>query len=68
MSKYRVPLEAVVTNYVEVEANDYESALEAAYISGTPGLMNLDHTYPDVSDWEVSDWYTEERANEDKDN
>lgn len=24
--------------------------------------MNLDHTYPDVSDWEVADWYTEERA------
>jgi len=64
MSTYNVPLVAVVTHYVKVEADDWEAAIDAAFDEGTPGLMNLDHTYPDVSDWEVADWYTEERATE----
>jgi len=64
MNTYRVPLEVTATNYVEVEADDFESAIEAAFAVGAPGLMNLDHTYPDVSDLEVPDWYTEEYAND----
>ena len=63
MTKYRVPMDVVATNYVEVEADDFESAIEAAYAQGVPGLMNLDHTYPDVSDVEVPEWYTEEYVN-----
>ena len=64
MAKYRVPLSAVVITYIDVEADTKEEAIETAYERGAPGLMNLDHTYPDVSDWEVPEWYnTEEESN-----
>jgi len=64
MAQYKVPMEAVVSNYITVEADSKEEAIEAAYAEGLPGLMHLDHTYPDVSDWEVPEWYeTEEESN-----
>lgn len=51
MKKYRVYLNAVVSTSVDVEAEDGEAAVEAAFSKGVPGLMFLDHTYPDVGDW-----------------
>lgn len=50
MAKYRVFLNAVVSTAVEVEAEDGDSAVDAALERGVPGLMFLDHTYPDVGD------------------
>ena len=40
-----------------MEADNIEAAVDAAYDKGAPGLMNLDHTYPDTSDWEVPEWF-----------
>lgn len=60
MSTYEVPFEATVSSFVTVEANNKEEAIEKAYDKGVPGLMHLNHTYPDVSDWEVPEWYEKE--------
>ena len=60
MTTYHVPLETTVTSYVKVEAESLEEAVEKASAQGHPGLMNLDHTYPDTGEWEVPEWYIEE--------
>lgn len=60
MKTFQVPLSTFVTTYVEVEAENAEEAAEKAYKIGAPGLMNLDHTYPDTGDWEVPDWFFDE--------
>jgi hypothetical protein len=53
-------MEALVTSWVEVEADNPEDAAEETYMQGVPGLMHLDHTYPDVGEYEIPDWfYTE---------
>lgn len=57
MAEYKVPLETTATVYVTVEAESREAAIEAAGLEGAPGLMCLDHTYPDAGDWEVPEWY-----------
>lgn len=51
MAKYRVYLNTVVGTSVEVEAENGEAAVEEALMQGVPGLMFLDHTYPDEGDW-----------------
>lgn len=51
MPKYRVLLSAVVSTTVEVEAENGNDAVDAALTEGVPGLMFLDHTYPDVGEW-----------------
>ena len=53
MAKFHVFMTAVVSTTVEVEAEDREEAIEKAYEKGTPGLMFLDHTYPDEGDWMI---------------
>ena len=57
MATYEVPMEMVVTSYVKVEADSREEAVEEAYMQGRPGLIHLDHTYPDEGEWEVPQWY-----------
>ena len=64
MSTYEVPMICTVSTVVKVEADDYESAIEAAYEQGVPGLMFLDHTYPDEGDWSVDEYW--EKSMEDR--
>lgn len=54
-------MEGVITSWVTVEANNFEEAIDEAYLQGTPGVMHLDHTYPDVSELEVPDWWIEDQ-------
>lgn len=65
MAEFEIPFEAHVSSYVKVEADSLEEAVEKAYIQGLPGLMHLDHTYPDVSEWEVPEWFYEENPDMD---
>lgn len=59
MPTYRVPLDAAITCWVTVEANDPEEAAEKAY-QNIPGIMTTSHEFPDVGEWEVPDFfYTE---------
>ena len=64
MAKFQVPMEATVSSYVTVEADSKEEAIAEAYQEGVPGLMHLNHTYPDVSDWEVPAWYEDDEEEE----
>jgi hypothetical protein len=66
MAKYKIPMETTVSSWVTVEADTFEAAVEGAYMEGVPGLMHLDHTYPDVGEWEVPEWFITE--NEEKSN
>ncbi len=52
--KYRVFLETTVGHYLDVEADSPEEAEEDALLEGLPGLMFLDHTYPDEGEWDVA--------------
>ena len=56
MSTYRVYMSCTISKCVEVEADDKDASENAAYASpDAPGaVMFLDHTYPDMSDWEVA--------------
>ena len=66
MAKYRVFLNAVVSTTVEVEAEDGDAAVEEALADGLPGLMFLNHTYPDVGEWTTpSDLFPEYAKPED---
>lgn len=60
MAKFKLPMEAAVSTWVEVEADTLEEAIGEAYMQGVPGLMHLDHTYPDVGEWEVPEWFIKE--------
>jgi CheY-like chemotaxis protein len=40
---------------VEVEADDEDQAMDKAAQQGLPGLMMLDHRYPDESGWEPAE-------------
>lgn len=50
-------MEALVTSWVTVEADNADDAAQEAFMSGTPGLMHLDHTYPDVGEYDIPDWF-----------
>jgi len=60
MAEYKIPMDAVVSTWLTVEAETFEEAIEEAYKQGVPGLMHLDHTYPDVGDWDVPEWFIDE--------
>ena len=66
MAEFKIPMEAMVSTWLTVEADTFEEAVEEAYMEGVPGLMHLDHTYPDVGDWEIPEWFITE--NEEKSN
>lgn len=61
MATYTLYATNTVSTVVGIEADSLEEAIDEAYIQGFPGLMFLDHTYPDVGDWEID----EEQARED---
>lgn len=60
MNKYRVYVEQVVSSYIDVEAENREDAADAALDEGLPGLMFLDHRYPDECGWDVATYDGEE--------
>jgi hypothetical protein len=53
--KYRVYLSATVSTVVTVEADSRDDAIEQA-CDNVPQLMFLNHTYPDVDEWEGDAW------------
>lgn len=55
MARYAVTMMNVVSTTVDVEADSSEEAADKALMDGVPGLMFLDHTYPDEGDWYVED-------------
>lgn len=61
MSKYTLYVSQTVSTAVEIEADNLDEAIAEFYQDGLPGLMFLDHRYPDEGDWEVD----EEAARED---
>jgi len=51
--KYRVGMHCVAWLTVEVEAEDEDAAISAAWEQGLPDLMTLDHRYPNTDEgWE----------------
>jgi hypothetical protein len=57
MARYSVSMSTTVSYSVEVEAEDEQDAKEKAIGVGLPGLMFLDHRYPDEGDWEPTEAY-----------
>jgi hypothetical protein len=57
MPKWSVPMEAMVTSWVTVEAETADDAAEKAFAEGVHGLMHLDHTYPEVGEYDIPDWF-----------
>jgi len=55
MARYRVYMQNTVSFSVEVEAVDEDDAIDQAEREGLPGLMMLDHRYPDESGWEATE-------------
>lgn len=60
MPRYRVYPYATVSTMREVEADSAADAADKVLDDDVPELMFLDHTYPDVSEWEIDDEDTEE--------
>ena len=55
MTKYRIYATQSVSTVVEVEAEDFDAAVEKFYTQGMPSLMFVNHTYPDEGDWEIDE-------------
>lgn len=55
MTRYRVYMQNTVSFSVEVDAEHEEEAIDIAEREGLPGLMMLDHRYPDESGWEATE-------------
>ncbi len=60
MAEYQIPFETTVSSWLTIKADSLQEAVGQAYLEGLPGLMHLDHTYPDVGEWEVPNWFYEE--------
>lgn len=61
MKTYTLYVSQTVGTTVDIEAESLEEAIQEFYNEGLPGLMFLDHRYPDESEWRVD----EETAHED---
>lgn len=55
MPMFRVYMVNTASYYLDVEADDEDAALDEAENQGLPGLMMLDHKYPDESGWEATE-------------
>lgn len=51
--RYRVYVYETISTCVEVEAADEDAAAEEVLTTGLPGVMFLNHEYPDEGEWEV---------------
>jgi len=65
MAKWGVSLVNTVSTVVYVEAESREEAIDAALMEGLPGLMFLNHEYPDEGDWDVPSAFDEHSRPED---
>jgi hypothetical protein len=54
MTRYRVFFAQTISYFIDVEADSEEEAIEEAETEGLPGVMMLDHRYPDESGWETT--------------
>ena len=55
MPSYRIPFTQVVTGHLTVEADTLAEAVREAEKEGLPGLMFLNHDYPDEAGWEIDE-------------
>ena len=55
MATYKIPFTQVVTGFLAVEADTLAEAAQKAEMKGLPGLMFVNHDYPDESGWEVDE-------------
>ena len=55
MPKYRIYSSVVVSTYDVIDAHSAEEAIQMRYDKGWRALMFVDHSYPDVGDWEVDE-------------
>ena len=55
MPAYTIPFTQTVTGYRMVEAPTLAEAVSEAEKEGLPGLMFLNHDYPDEGGWEVDE-------------
>jgi len=61
MTMYKLYASTTISTVTEVEADSLEDAISEQYQEGWPGIMFLNHDYPDVGEWEID----EKAANED---
>ena len=55
MKNYTLYVKNIVSTSVSYEAESLEDAISQFYNEGLPGLMFLNHTYPDEGEWEVDE-------------
>lgn len=55
MKTYTLYVSETVSTAVEIEAESLEDAITEFYQEGLPGLMFLNHEYPDEGEWEVDE-------------
>ena len=55
MATYNIPFTQTVTGFLTVEADTLAEAVREAEMEGLPGLMFLNHDYPDEPGWEVDE-------------
>ena len=55
MTSYSIPFTQVVNGHLTVEADTLAEAVQKAEMEGLPGLMFLDHDYPDEAGWTIDE-------------
>jgi hypothetical protein len=55
MKTYRLYVEQTIGHSVDITAESQEEAETKFYSQGLPGLMFLDHEYPDEGEWVVAE-------------
>lgn len=60
MAEYVLYATMTISTASTVEADSLEEAIEKRYEEGWPGVMFLDHTYPDIGDWYIDEEAAEE--------
>ncbi len=53
--KYTLYVSEIISTAVDIEAETLDDAIEQFYNEGMPGVMFLDHRYPDEGEWEVDE-------------
>ena len=61
MTSYSIPFTQVVTGHLTVEADTLDEAVQKAEMEGLPGLMFLNHDYPDEAGW-TGGWEIDKQA------
>ena len=55
MPSYNIQFTQVVNGHLTVEADTLAEAVSKAEEKGLPGLMFLNHDYPDEAGWEIDE-------------